>query len=210
MLLNKFEMEGFMAQKGLWNFSTNRALQDRGALPKEKGMPSESMRQCMKKTSLAVGSGKIGKVKTKEDKEVREDEGKKSGREKEEHETVVKRNCVNSVSVEAFDISSQGTISECDSECSSVAESGKWSSALVSYDIYVPPSFAVEVVGVGEMSDSGWEFGSECGSVDMSGVLVVPDVGEAASSVVTDLWWCAFGLCVGFCRTTVLFFFQET
>ena len=35
------------------------------------------------------------------------------------------------------------------------------------------------------MSDSGWEFGSECGSVDMSGVLVVPDVGEAASSVVT-------------------------
>ena len=106
-------------------------------------MPSESMRQCMKKTSLAVGSGKIGIVKTKEDK----GEGKKRGREKEEHETVVKRNCVNSVSVEAFDIFSQGTISECDSECSSVAESGKWSSALVSYDIYVPPSFAVEVGG---------------------------------------------------------------
>ena len=77
---------------------------------------------------------------------------------------------MNSVSVEAFDIFSQGAVSECDSECSSVAESGKWSSALVSY---------------GEMSDSGWEFGSECGSVDVSGVLVVLDVGEAAPSVVT-------------------------
>ena len=29
----------------------------------------------------------------------------------------------------------------------------------MNYDIYVLPSFAVEVVGVGEMSDSGWEFG---------------------------------------------------
>ena len=35
------------------------------------------------------------------------------------------------------------------------------------------------------MSGSGWEFGSECGSADVSGVPVVPDVGEATSSVVT-------------------------
>ena len=45
----------------------------------------------------------------------------------------------------------------------------------------------MEVVGVGELSDSGWEFGSECGSVAVSGVLVVSDVGESASSVVTVL-----------------------
>ena len=32
----------------------------------------------------------------------------------------------------------------------------------MSNNINVPPSFAVEVVVVGEMSDSGWEFGSEC------------------------------------------------
>ena len=43
------------------------------------------------------------------------------------------------------------------------------------------------MVGVGEMSDSGWEFGSESGSVVVSGVPVVPDVGEAALSVVTVL-----------------------
>ena len=35
-LLNKFEMGGFMAQKGLWNLARERMLQDRGALPKEK------------------------------------------------------------------------------------------------------------------------------------------------------------------------------
>ena len=62
---------------------------------------------------------------------------------------------------------------------------GRWSIALVSSDIYVPPSFAVEVVGVGEMSDSGWEFGSECGSVAVSGVPVVPEVVETTPSVVT-------------------------
>ena len=70
---------------------------------------------------------------------------------------------MNQVSVEAFDIFSQGAISECNScGVNSDCESRKWSSALVSNDIYVPPSLAVEVVGVGEMSDSGWEFGSEC------------------------------------------------
>ena len=50
------------------------------------------------------------------------------------------------VSVEAFDIFSQGEISECDSCVNSDCESGKWSSALVSNDIRVPLSFADEVV----------------------------------------------------------------
>ena len=36
-LLNKFEMEGFMAQKGLWNVAKNKALQDRVAMPREEG-----------------------------------------------------------------------------------------------------------------------------------------------------------------------------
>ena len=49
---------------------------------------------------------------------------------------------------------------ECD-DC----ESGTLSGALVNNDIHVPPSFAVEVVGDGEPSDSSWVFGSECGSV---------------------------------------------
>ena len=42
----------------------------------------------------------------------------------------------------------------------------------MSTDIRVLPSFAVEVVGGGEPSDSGWEFGSQCGSVAVSGVSV--------------------------------------
>ena len=45
------------------------------------------------------------------------------------------------------------------------------------------------MVGDGEPSDAGWEFGSECGSecgsVAVSGVPVVSDVGETAPSVVT-------------------------
>ena len=32
-----FEMEGFMAQKGLWNLSRENVLQDRGALLEEEG-----------------------------------------------------------------------------------------------------------------------------------------------------------------------------
>ena len=32
-----FEMEGFMAQQGLWNLSRENVLQDRGALLEEEG-----------------------------------------------------------------------------------------------------------------------------------------------------------------------------
>ena len=62
-----------------------------------------------------------GKGKTKRevevDREVKEDGGKegKRIREKGEDEWAVKRKCVNPVSVEDFDIFSQGEISECDS-----------------------------------------------------------------------------------------------
>ena len=36
-LVNKFEMEGFMAQKGLWNLAIEKILRERGALPMEEG-----------------------------------------------------------------------------------------------------------------------------------------------------------------------------
>ena len=111
---------------------------------------------------------------------------------------------MNPVSQKAFDIFSQGEISECDScGVNSDCESGKWSSAHVSGDVYVPTSFAFDVVGVGELLDSGWEFGSECGSVAVSGVPVVSDVGETTPSVVTVL-------CEGvLSEIAVLFFLQE-
>ena len=35
--LNKFEMEGFMVQQGLWNLAREETLGDRGALPTEEG-----------------------------------------------------------------------------------------------------------------------------------------------------------------------------
>ena len=59
------------------------------------------------------------------------------------------------VSVEVFDIFSQGAISECAScVVNSDCESGTWSSALVSNDIGVLPSFAVEVMGDGSTRTS--------------------------------------------------------
>ena len=98
---------------------------------------------------------------------------------------VVKRSCANPVSVEAFGIFNQGAIPECDScGADSDCESGTWSSALVGNDIHVPP-FAVEVLGDGEPSDLGWDLGSECGSVAVSGAPVAPDVSGTAPSVVT-------------------------
>ena len=36
-LVNKFEMEGFMAQKGLWNLVREKVLRESGELPKEVG-----------------------------------------------------------------------------------------------------------------------------------------------------------------------------
>ena len=46
-LLSKFEMEGFMAQKGLWNLVTGERY-----LRKERGVTSlESTRLCVKKIS---------------------------------------------------------------------------------------------------------------------------------------------------------------
>ena len=36
-LMNTFEMEGFMAQKGLWNLAGEKILRERGTLPTEEG-----------------------------------------------------------------------------------------------------------------------------------------------------------------------------
>ena len=51
----------------------------------------------------------------------------------------------------------------------------------------------VEVVGDGEPSHSGWEFGSECGSVAVSGVLVVTHEGDIVFFCCdSDVCRCAF------------------
>ena len=35
-LINEFELEGLMAQKGLWNLAREKRLQERGAMPEEE------------------------------------------------------------------------------------------------------------------------------------------------------------------------------
>ena len=35
-LVNKFEMEGFTTQKGLWNLARQKLLRERGVMPKEE------------------------------------------------------------------------------------------------------------------------------------------------------------------------------
>ena len=96
----------------------------------------------------------IGRSKRTEVKE-----GKRI-REKGEDGTVLKRKCVNPVSVEAFDIFSQEEISESDS-CGADSDcgSGTRSSALVRNDIHVRLSFAVKVLGNKKHSVSGSDLG---------------------------------------------------
>ena len=92
---------------------------------------------------------------------------------------------MNQVSLEAFDIFSQGEISERDScGVDSDCEFGAWSGELVSSRVCVLSSSALEL-GDGDPSDSGWEFVSECGSVAGSDVPVLAGVRVSAPSVVT-------------------------
>ena len=55
-LLNNFEMEGLMSQKGLWNLAKERIMKERGKLPNEEGdAVREKKGLCMRKTYGAAG-----------------------------------------------------------------------------------------------------------------------------------------------------------
>ena len=54
-LLNKFEMEGIMAQKGIWNLAKEKTMKERGKLPNEEDDAVREYKPCAKKTSGAVG-----------------------------------------------------------------------------------------------------------------------------------------------------------
>ena len=113
-LVNKFEMEGFMAQKGLWNLAKEKILRARGELPKEEGdavreykaMHEENFLSCWLREHV------IGKeertAKYSENNEGGRGEKRKREEEKEETETeTVQGRCDGCVSVEAFEIFSQ-------------------------------------------------------------------------------------------------------
>ena len=74
-----------MAQQGLWNLAKcSKALQDRGAVPREEGDAIREFEAMHEENFLRNWLREDWKSKTKEDKEVREDEGIKGirGREK--------------------------------------------------------------------------------------------------------------------------------
>ena len=109
-------MEAFVAQKGLWNLVREKVLRERGALPEEECDVKREYKAMHEENFLSSWLREDGKEREK--KEGWKWEGKqrrkkaKRGEEKgnkEENETgTVKRRCVGSVSVEAFEIFSQG------------------------------------------------------------------------------------------------------
>ena len=99
--INGFELEGLMAQKGLWNFAREKRLQERGAIPKEEGdvireynaMHEESFLSSWLREDLVEKQERRKKVKEETREEVSR-RGKRDG-EKGEVETVgVQRRCV--------------------------------------------------------------------------------------------------------------------
>ena len=98
-LINEFELEGLMAQKGLWNLAREKRLQERGAMPKEEGdviREYNAMHDEKFPKQLAEGGSgrKGGKKKEGEgENQRRRKKGKREERkekrwEKEENETV--------------------------------------------------------------------------------------------------------------------------
>ena len=92
-LLNKFKMEGFMAQKRLWNLVREK-IRDKRALPKEEGDVIREYKATHEENFLSNWLKETGKEKEERIVETRE-----------ENETgSAKRGCVGFVFVEAFDI----------------------------------------------------------------------------------------------------------
>ena len=116
ILSNEFEMGGFRAQKGLWNLARERkCCRTEEHCQRRTETLSESTRRCTKRTSRAVGRGKMWKARKKGKKTFNRETKEEVSRERERQEekgedgtVAVKRKCINPVSAEAFDIFSQG------------------------------------------------------------------------------------------------------
>ena len=100
-LLNKFEMEGFTAQEGLWNLVREKVLRERGALPKEEGDVIGEYKAMHEEKFLSSWLREDGKKREEKKlemgKENEEERSKKRRREeeKEENDTgTVARRCV--------------------------------------------------------------------------------------------------------------------
>ena len=119
-LVNKFEMEGSMAQRGLWNLAQEKIMKERGDLPDEEG---DAVRECKAMYEENFWSnwlmederGKAERMAKAEKNDEEKSEKKKREEEKEENETGFgKRRCECFVSVEAkkiLDLESCGDVS---------------------------------------------------------------------------------------------------
>ena len=113
-LSSNFEMEGFMAQKGLWNLAKEKIMKERGELPNGEGDAVREYKATHEENfwSSWLREEERGTeermAKTEKNEEEKGDKRKRE-EEKEENETVtVKRRCEGCGSVEAFEIFSQG------------------------------------------------------------------------------------------------------
>ena len=108
-LLHIFEMEGLLAQKGLWNLAEEKIMKERGRLPNEEGDVVKEYKAMHEgdfwsRWQREDERGKDETMTNTERKEEEKGEKRKREEEKEEYETVkVKR-----ASVEAFEIFRQG------------------------------------------------------------------------------------------------------
>ena len=96
-LLNKFEMEGPMAQNGLWNLVGEKVLRRRGALPKEEGDVIREYKAMHEANFLSSSLREDGKENEgiilemgKENKEERGERGEAKGRKKRTEQRVLK------------------------------------------------------------------------------------------------------------------------
>ena len=164
-LVNKIEMEGAMAQEGLWNLAKGKIVKESGELPNETGDAVREYKATHEQNFCSnwLRENERGKEERMATAETNEDErGVKRTREEEQEENetrTVKRRCEGSGSVETFEIFGQGGDLE---SCGDLS----WEDPLEEFENW-----------------SGCEFDSRA-RVRM--VLDVTDVLVSPSSVVTD------------------------
>ena len=103
-----------MSQKGLWNLAKDKIMKERGELPNEEGDAVREYKAMHEENSLSNCPREDGRGKEERTAKVENNQGKsvqrgEERRKKEENKTWrVKRRCEGFVSVEAFEIFSQG------------------------------------------------------------------------------------------------------
>ena len=111
-ILNKFEMESFMAQKGLWNFPREKILVERGALLKQESDAIREYKAMNEEISLSSWLREGGREKEERMVELSNEKRRRAGEQEENETETVKRRCEGLV--EALEIFRQeGDLESC-------------------------------------------------------------------------------------------------